>query len=281
MKITVCQLHNAPDAFAQDWDRLVAHVRAEESDLVLLPEMPFFRWFPLSRAFDAGVWRAAVAAHTAGERRLAELAPAVVLGTRPIDFGNVRYNAGFAWHAEEGIETVHAKAYLTREEGAWESTWYHKAVPEFVPATMGDATVGMLIGSELWVMEQARVYGEDDVHIIAVPRVTGAGRVPSTTSIEGWLAGGCAAAVTSGAYCISSSRAAGGAGSGGPGWIISPDGIPLATTSDGRPFVSMDIDLAAADEAKETYPRYMIFDVSVHRPLPPGRSAVQAGQEPV
>src|SRR6267378_512597 len=120
MKITVCQLHNAPDAFAQDWDRLVAHVRAEESDLVLLPEMPFFRWFPLSRAFDAGVWRAAVAAHTAGERRLAELAPAVVLGTRPIDFGNVRYNAGFAWHAEEGIETVHAKAYLTREEGAWE-----------------------------------------------------------------------------------------------------------------------------------------------------------------
>ena len=58
MKITVCQLHDARDAFAKDWDELLDHVKVEQSELVLLPEMPFFQWFPVSRAFDAGVWRA-------------------------------------------------------------------------------------------------------------------------------------------------------------------------------------------------------------------------------
>ena len=79
MKITVCQLHDARDAFAKDWEELLDHVKVQESELVLLPEMPFFQWFPVSRRFDAGVWRAAVSAHGAGEQRLAELAPARVL----------------------------------------------------------------------------------------------------------------------------------------------------------------------------------------------------------
>jgi len=31
--------------------------------IVLLPEMPFFPWFPTARDFDARTWRDAVAAH--------------------------------------------------------------------------------------------------------------------------------------------------------------------------------------------------------------------------
>ena len=278
MKITVCQLHDARDAFAKDWDELLDHVKVEQSELVLLPEMPFFQWFPVSRAFDAGVWRAAVSAHSVGEQRLAELAPARVLGTRPIDFGNLRYSAGFIWDAEEGIATVHAKAYLANGEGAWESVWYDKAVPEFVPAQVDGASFGMLIGSELWLMEQARVYGEDDVHVIAVPRVSLPRHMPGTTTDEAWMAAACTAAVTSGAYCISSCRAGDGAGSGGPGWIIAPDGIPLAVTSYDRPFASVEVDLEAADAAKQTYPRNLIFDFCVHRRVPPAQPAGQAGR---
>jgi N-carbamoylputrescine amidase len=240
--------------------------------------MPFFRWFPAARAFDAYVWREAVAAHDTWERRLAELAPAVVLGTRPMDFGNVRYNAGFFWSDDEGVITVHVKAYLPNEDGAWEATWYDKAVPEFVPATIGDACVGMMIGTELWVMEQAKVYGEDDVQIIAVPRVTSAGPMASTTTADEWLAGGCTAAIISGAYCISSSRDGGPFGD--PGWIVSPAGRPLAITSSDEPFISTEVDLAFADKAKETYPRNVIFDVSLHRPASPARPVVQAGLGP-
>jgi hypothetical protein len=63
MKVTVCQFHDDPTAFEIDWQLLVAHVRVERSDFVLLPEMPFFPWFATSRTFDAGVWNAAVKAH--------------------------------------------------------------------------------------------------------------------------------------------------------------------------------------------------------------------------
>jgi len=111
-----------------------------------------------------------------------------------------------------------------------------------------------------------------------VPRVSLSRHAPGTTTDEEWVAAGCTAAVTAGAYCISSCRAGSGAGSGGPGWIISPDGVPLATTSYDRPFASADVDLEAADQAKQTYPRNVIFDFSVHRRIPPAHPAGQAGR---
>ena len=246
MKVTVCQLHNGREAFGRDWDRLVAHVRAQHSDLMLLPEMPFFPWFPTPREFDAGVWRAAVAAHDDWEKRLSELAPAVVLGTRPMDFGGLRYSAGFAWNDDEGIAaTIHVKTCLSNEEGAWETTWYEGAVPDFESATVGAASIGMLIGMELWATDQAKAYGKDGVHIVAVPRVNGAVHDASAEPIEEWLAGGCRVAMVSGAFCISSSRGGHGDSAGGAGWIISPYGKSLAVTSADEPFVSAEIDLAA------------------------------------
>jgi N-carbamoylputrescine amidase len=243
MKVTVCQFHNGGGRFAADWDLLVAHVKAEGSQLVLLPEMPFYSWFPTPRDFDAGVWQAAVDAHNAWERRLSDLAPAIALGTRPIDFGNVRYNAGFMWNEDESItETIHVKCCLTAQDRAWETSWYERGVPDFELATVAHARVGMLIGLELWMPEQARVYGEDGAQIIAVPR---ADRLPDD-DLEGvneWLDGVTAAAKAAGTYCFSSSRGTRGTATGGPGWVISPQGEVLATTSNDEPFVSVEIDL--------------------------------------
>jgi predicted amidohydrolase len=245
MKITVCQLHNEREAFAVDWDRLVAHVKAQRSDLVLLPEMPFFPWFPTPREFDAAVWRAAVAAHDAWEKRLSELMPAVTLGTRPVDFGALRYNAGFMWNEEEGItETIHVKSCLSDEEGSWETTWYEKAAPDFESATAGAVRVGMLIGLELWMPDAARTYGEDNVHIVAIPRVDrSVDPDECASSAQEWLAGGRAAALESGAFCVSSSRGGHLNPVGGPGWILAPDGKTLARTSDKEPFVTAEVDL--------------------------------------
>jgi hypothetical protein len=42
----------------------------------------------------------------------------------------------------------------------------------------------------------------------------------------------------------------------------------LAVTSNDEPFVTADVQLAAAERAKETYPRSVIFDVSVHHTPP-------------
>jgi N-carbamoylputrescine amidase len=249
MRITVCQLHNGRDAFAADWDSLVEHVKAQRSELVLLPEMPFYSWFPTPRHFNAQVWREAVAAHDAWEKRLSELMPAIALGTRPVDFGNLRYSAGFMWNDEEGIaETIHVKSCLSNEEGAWETTWYERAVPDFEAAKVGDARVGMLIGLELWMTDQARFYGEDGVHIIAVPRVDRSADADFDLANQAWLDGGRITATASGVYCISSSRGGRGNSAGGAGWVIAPDGQTLATTSPDQPFTSIDVDLSAVSK---------------------------------
>jgi predicted amidohydrolase len=260
MKVTVCQLHNEREAFARDWDRLVEHVRDHHSDLVLLPEMPFFPWFPTPREFDAGVWRAAVAAHDEWEGRLSELAPAVVLGTRPMDFGSRRYSAGFAWNDDEGIAaTIHVKTCLSNEEGAWETTWYEPAVPDFESATVGKASVGMLIGMEMWQTDQAKLYGADGVHFVAVPRVNGATDDETGMRLNEWLAGGRAVATASCAYCISSSRGEHDDSAGGAGWIISPDGQSLAVTSSDEPFASAEVDLAAVVHSRDHRQREKLF----------------------
>lgn len=245
MKVTVCQLHNEREAFAADWDRLVAHVKAQRSDLVLLPEMPFFPWFPMPREFDAGIWRAAVVAHDTWEKRLSELMPAVALGTRPVDFGALRYSAGFVWNEDEGItETIHVKSCLSNEDGFWETTWYQKAVPDFESATVGAARVGMLIGLELWVPEAANTYGEDKVHLIAIPRMDlSVDADECVASNEEWLSGGRAAALESGAFCVSSSRGGHNNTAGGMGWILAPDGRTLARTSGEEPFVTAEVNL--------------------------------------
>jgi hypothetical protein len=45
-------------------------------------------------------------------------------------------------------------------------------------------------------------------------------------------------------------------GLGGGGWVIDPEG-GLALTSTDQPFLTVEIELAIADTAKNTYPRYV------------------------
>ena len=63
IKVTVCELKNDADGLEQDWKALVEHVESEESDLVLLPEMPFHPWVAGTNRVDPGIWEQAVIAH--------------------------------------------------------------------------------------------------------------------------------------------------------------------------------------------------------------------------
>lgn len=245
MKITVCELYNGRGNFAGEWDQLVKHVRTQRSAFVLLPEMPFFPWFPGARHFDARTWSAAVTAHDEWEARLSELRPAIALGTRPVNYGDVRYSAGYWWNNDQDvIETLHVKSRLSSEAGSWETSWYQPAVPDFEVATVGGFRIGMLIGTELWMADQAKLYGEDGAHVIAAPRVD---YLPdSSVPIEdsAWLAASRAAARAAGTYLISSTRGARGDGCSGHAWIIAPDGQTLATTSPEAPIVTADLPVA-------------------------------------
>lgn len=254
MRVAVCQLGDHAEHLEHEWGALSAHVRQAGSALVVLPEMPFSPWFAAGRRFDGARWRAAVEAHERWIERLPALAPAAVVGSRPVDRSGRRLNEGFVWSAEGGYLAIHDKYYLPEDEGFWEASWYEPGDGQFEPFAAGDARVGVQICTELWFFEHARAYGRAGAHLIAVPRATG------KPTLEKWLVGGRAAAVVSGAYVASSNRSAApgsAADLGGQGWVVGPDGEVLALTSAEAPFATVEVDLLHAARAKSTYPRYV------------------------
>ncbi|MGQ0600373.1 MAG: carbon-nitrogen hydrolase family protein [Anaerolineales bacterium] len=253
MKVTVCELRTETHGFAEDWQALLAHVHAERSQLVLLPEMPFCPWFAVTREFDPVTWQTAVSAHEHWLTRLPELAPATVLGTRPVTRNGKRLNEGFVWSVTHGYSAVHDKHYLPEDEGFWESSWYERGDGKFSTFAIDSHALGMMICTELWFMQHARDYGQAGAQLIVTPRAAG------KPTVDKWLAGGRVQAVVSGAYSLSSNHVSeeSQVDLGGQGWIIGVDGEVLAVTSRQRPFVTLELDLAHADAAKHTYPRYV------------------------
>jgi len=255
MKVTVCELPDNAAAFEQAWDRLCDHVEHQQSEFVVLPEMPFYRWLAHTREVSSAQWEAAVQAHDAWGEKFHELGGAAVVSTRPTLTHGLRYNVGVIWDVEHGITEGHTKYYLPDEPGFWEATWYDRGEHVFEGIQTAHGHIGFLICTELWFPQHARAYGQQGVQVLVCPRAT-----PSPSAAK-WVAGGQTAAVVSGAFCVSSNlsgKTTAGGNFAGVGWIIEPEeGTILGLTSADRPFVTVDIDLAVADKAKQTYPRYV------------------------
>ncbi|HLZ64308.1 MAG TPA: carbon-nitrogen hydrolase family protein [Ktedonosporobacter sp.] len=249
MRVTVCELPDDQRAFEPAWEALVAYVREQRSELVLLPELPFYPWIGRSAQFHAQVWQKAQEGHDAGMKRLPELGSAIVLGTHMLMEGEQRLNRGFYWTLTEGYHGVHDKYYLPNEEGFYERCWFDRGQHDFRLAQVGEMAIGFLICSELMMNEWARYYGRQGANIIAVPRATG--------GHERWMVATRMAAIASGAFVISSNRAEDDL-FGGRGLVIGPDGDVLAITSRQAPFATVNIDLEESVRAKKTYPRDLL-----------------------
>ena len=252
MRVTVCEMPDETPAFERAWQPLSAHCRSQTTDLVLLPELPFHPWFGTTPRFNIETWRVAEEGHRRWLDRLPELSPAAVLATAPVTRDGHRLNEGFVWDERAGYRAAHHKFYLPNEEGVWEASWYDRGDGTFQNIQVGGAKVGFVICSELWAMQKSRDYGKAGAHVLVTPRLT------ARTSVEKWLAAGRAAAVISGAYSLSSNRTSETQDYGGHGWVVSPDGEVLASTSPAKPFVTVDIDLVLAERAKTTYPRNVL-----------------------
>lgn len=255
MRVTVCELSSEMHDLSQDWLHLVAHVQHQATDLVLLPEMPFAPWLAASPVYQESEWQAAESLHAAWFGRLKELGATWVAGSRPLGRAGQRLNSGFLWHPQAGMRDVHAKFYLPDEERFWEASWYQRGPgDDFNLARVDKAQVGFLICTELWFFERARRYGKDGADLILTPRAT------ERQTVDKWLAGGRALAVSAGAYSLSSNRVNKDASPhtmGGGGWVIDPDGEVLGVTSQDQPFITLEIDISKAAAAKSTYPRYV------------------------
>jgi predicted amidohydrolase len=246
MRVTVCELPDERQAFEAAWQEFVVYVRKQQSDLVLLPEMPFSSWFARTPQFDAGIWQRALEEHDVMMNRLFELVPAVVLGTRPLTDEQRHLNRGFFWTPGEGYQGVHDKYYFPNEENFYEGCWFDRNQRAFTFARIQDMAIGFLICTEVMFNEWARYYGKQGANIIAVPRASGPG--------ERWMVAPRLAAIVSGAFVISSNRVDDHLFA-GRGLVISPDGDVLAETSRREPFATVEIDLEESTQAKKTYPR--------------------------
>jgi len=256
MRVTVCQLQVDADGREAEWRQLQDHLSAKKSDFLLLPEMPFAPWLASSPDFDPADWQQAVASHEEWIGRLDELGVPTVASTRPINKGARRHNQAYVWQSGESLINAHDKYYLPDEDYYWEASWYQPPnAARFVACQAGPTVVGFQICTEMWFMQHAREYGKQGVQLNLVPRAT-----PHESTAK-WVAGGQAAAVISGAYCLSSNLFAlpgAEANLGGVAFICGPEGDVLATTDAAHPFATLNIDLDLADRAKATYPRYVI-----------------------
>jgi N-carbamoylputrescine amidase len=255
MRVTVCELPNNWIDNEKEQQKLKTHLDSEKSDLLLLPEMPFYTWLAGSKDVNKALWTKAVDSHQAMIERLDDFKVGLVAGTRPILKNGVPHNEGFIWTKSAGAVGVHEKYYLPNEEGFWEAAWYRRGDGVFEVIKTERVTFGFLICTEMWFNQRAREYGKAGMDILLCPRAT------SSTSTGSWVAGGRAAANVSGAFCLSSNF--NGANTfdmdfGGAGWIIEPEeGNVLGTTSQKEPFLTVDVDISLAEKAKKTYPRYV------------------------
>lgn len=260
LRVTVCQLDNRLEHRAAVLVELGKHVRDSRAELVVLPELPFSSWLAAAPAgepaHDAARWQRSVADHQTGIDQLSELGAAAVIGSRPtLDATGSRHNQAFTWTPARGAARVRDKHYLPDEEGFWESSWYDRGALDFPTVRELNARIGILLCTELWFFEWARHYGRSRAELLCVPRAT------PVDSLSRWLAGGQVAASCAGAYCLSSNQwtpSGSGLDCGGLGWVIDPDGVVLATTTAAEPFITVEVDLDLARQAKRTYPRYVV-----------------------
>ena len=213
--------------------------------MLVLPELAGVDSFWVSPVFDEVVWRHAVATHATISDELKRLGAKRIVGTRAIEVDGRRWNETFLWKPETGLMRGRPKAWLPEQEGGWEATWFDRGPQNVSPMQDGEVCFAALVCTEIMVSAAERRLGQAGVQLIAVPRATG--------GHPRWEVATRMAAIAAGAFVVTANRRGGDLA--GESWIVTPDGDILARTSEDNPIISLEIDLAAADEAKQTYPR--------------------------
>ncbi len=256
MNVTVCELPNTWTDTDIYWNKLISHLKANASDLLLLPEMPFFEWITRSnKMISTQLWEKAVRTHEKWIERLYELPVETIISSRPVIKNGQRLNNGFVFTQKKGMIAVHDKYYLPDEPGYYETSWYERGKGDFNVVNINGVNIGFLICTELWFMIQARHYLTQDIDILVCPRAT------PKTQVDIWVTGGKAAAIVSGAFCLSSNFSGPNTEDedfGGTGWVIEPErGNILGLTNIDQEFLTLSIDMDDAKTAKKSYPRYV------------------------
>lgn len=255
MKVTVCELSNDVYQFEKEWEELVKHCQSNNSELILLPEMPFYTWIANRPVVDKSLKIKAVEAHEKWLQGIEVFEETMVAYSKPVLEGDRFYNTAFVWTKKYGHQKVHTKHFFPEEAGFYEETWFNREPEHFELIEIKGLKIGFLLCTEIWFTQKTRRYGLEGIDLLLCPRATG------KSSITQWIRCGQTSAVIGGCYCLSSNRSGigdDGFNWGGTGWICQPlDGSLLGNTSIETPFLTIDIDLEKSKLAKKEYPIYV------------------------
>ncbi len=255
MRVTISEMNDAESEFAKDWEILKKHLTENDSDLLLLPEMPFCEWIASEIPVNDSKKHEAAEKHELWNLRFDELPVSKIVYSKPVLKDNLYHNTAFIWQKGIGEQPIHSKQYFPEEEHFWEASWYDADAKGFSLLNIDGLRIGILLCTEIWFTQHARVYGEQGIDLLLCPRATG------KTSVDQWVRCGQTLAVISGAYCLSSNRTGHGKNNfewGGTGWVAQPmDGELLSTTTKSNKFVTVEINLPLTKEAKKEYPLYV------------------------
>lgn len=229
------------------WTELAMEILDARLDLLVTNELPFGTW-PGVSGYDEASARALIRAHEVGIEALSLLGLPAIITSRPVKRGARLGHEAIIIDAG-GIRPLRGERYFREEPGWLEHSWFEPGPEDFCLVEAGGVRVGVLLGSELMFTERARALGRQGADIIAVPRTSG----PSPI----WATAGAMAAITSGAYVVSSNRSGGsllGVAFGGRGFAYSPGGTLIAQTSDLHRLSAVSIDLDRVRRQKVRYP---------------------------
>jgi predicted amidohydrolase len=255
MKVCVCELPDNSVDFINEWNDLKVHIAQEAPDLILFPEMPFYKWVASSRQPDDKVKHDSLAKHDFWISRFDQIDVRYIVYSKPELVDGKYFNTAFVYENDKGHRRLHTKYYFPQEPHFWEDTWYDRAEKAFDVVELDGFKIGVLLCTEMWFTEYARAYGKLGVDLLLCPRATG------EASSESWLRLGATLAVISGAYCLSSNKSGQGIDNfkwGGNGWIVEPmTGNLVGKTTSTEKYVTREIDLEQSRNAKVDYPLYV------------------------
>ncbi|MDG1994924.1 MAG: carbon-nitrogen hydrolase family protein [Emcibacteraceae bacterium] len=237
------------------WQSIEADVNSSNVDILVTNEMPFGAWRPLNSEYVACEAQNWADENEAALDTLSKLNVKAVISSRPIVRQGKLVNEAFALE-DKNYTALHHKHYFPAEQGWHEAAWFHPTMPGFDVQKIAGLNIGVQLCTELMFTEKAREYGRDGAHLIVTPRASGQNAV-------NWNAACAMAAVTSGAYVISSNRVGqlspDTPNFGGTGLCYAPGGEKCGETDAKNTLVIVEIDTALADAAKLEYPCYLKY----------------------
>jgi predicted amidohydrolase len=259
MKITVCAMSDDEIQFERDWVALTAHCQEHRPKLVLLPELPFSKWIASSLIAGISEKMESLRKHDLWDGRLHELAAQYVVYSRPVFDGAKYFNTAFLYEKGKGHTALHVKSLFPEEQHFYEQSCYASPEKEYKAFDTGEIKIGVLLCTEMWFTDKARIYGKQGIDLLLCPRATGIPSVPQWTRLGQTLA------VISGAYCLSANKSGFDEVNqflwGGNGWAAAPGNGELLGTTGEHGFFTADIDLEKAKIAKSEYPLYVREDL--------------------